>query len=70
MAATHSLDSTASVSPVLYLAFELSAGQWKLATTTARGQRARRCVRVAGGNLYRASTMDAALLQSQADSSP
>jgi transposase len=41
MSATHSLDSTASVSPVLYLAFELSAGQWKLATTTARGQRAR-----------------------------
>jgi transposase len=41
MTATHSLDSTASVSPVLYLAFELSAGQWKLASTTARGQRAR-----------------------------
>jgi transposase len=41
MTATHSLNSTASVSPVLYLAFELSAGQWKLASTTARGQRAR-----------------------------
>jgi hypothetical protein len=27
MTATHSLDSTASDSPVLYLAFELSAGQ-------------------------------------------
>jgi hypothetical protein len=26
---------------VLYVAFELSSGQWKLASTTARGQRAR-----------------------------
>jgi transposase len=41
MTATHRLDSTASAPPVLYLAFELSAGQWKLASTTARGQRAR-----------------------------
>jgi transposase len=41
MAATHSLKSTASAAPVLYLAFELSAGQWKLASSTARGQRAR-----------------------------
>ena len=41
MTATHSLDCTPSVSPVLYLAFELSSGQWKLASTTARGQRAR-----------------------------
>ena len=41
MTATHSVDSTASVSPVLYVAFELSNGQWKLASTTARGQRAR-----------------------------
>ena len=41
MSATHSLNSTASFSPVLYVAFELSSGQWKLASTTARGQRAR-----------------------------
>jgi transposase len=41
MTATHSLNSTASTSPVLYLAFELSNGQWKLASTTARGQAAR-----------------------------
>jgi len=41
MAATHSLKSTASAAPVLYLAFELSAGQWKLASSTSRGQRAR-----------------------------
>ena len=41
MAATHSLNSTASFAPVLYVAFELSSGQWKLASTTARGQRAR-----------------------------
>jgi transposase len=41
MTATHSLNSTASASPVLYLAFELSTGQWKLASTTAHGQRAR-----------------------------
>jgi transposase len=41
MTATHSLSSTTSVTPVLYLAFELSAGQWMLASTTARGQRAR-----------------------------
>ena len=26
---------------MLYVAFELSSGQWKLASTTARGQRAR-----------------------------
>ena len=41
MAATHSLNSTPSVAPVLYVAFELSSGQWKLASSTARGQRAR-----------------------------
>jgi transposase len=41
MSATHSVDSTASVAPVLYLAFELSSGQWKVASSTARGQRAR-----------------------------
>jgi transposase len=41
MSATHSLDSTASVTPVLYLAFELSSGEWKLASSTARGQQPR-----------------------------
>jgi hypothetical protein len=41
MTATHSLNSTASASPVLYLAFELSNREWKLASTTARGQAAR-----------------------------
>jgi transposase len=41
MSATHSVNFTVSVAPVLYVAFELSAGQWKLASTTARGQRAR-----------------------------
>jgi hypothetical protein len=41
MSATHSLDSTVSVTPVLYLAFELSSGEWKLASSTARGQRSR-----------------------------
>jgi hypothetical protein len=41
MSATHSLNSTASSAPVLYVGFELSSGQWKLASTTARGQRAR-----------------------------
>jgi hypothetical protein len=38
MAATHSLDTTTSVTPVLYVAFELSSGEWKLASSTARGQ--------------------------------
>jgi transposase len=41
MSTTHSLNSTASSASVLYVAFELSSGQWKLASTTARGQRAR-----------------------------
>jgi transposase len=41
MSATHSVNSTVSVAQVLYVAFELSAGQWKLASSTARGQRAR-----------------------------
>ncbi len=41
MTATHSFKSTTSVAPVLYVAFELSDGQWKLASTTARGQQAR-----------------------------
>ena len=52
MTATHSLNSTASVAPVLYVAFELSNGQWKLASTTARGQAAR-VVSVPAGDLER-----------------
>ena len=50
MSATHSINSTGSVASVLYVAFELSAGQWKLASTTARGQRGSRCVS-AGQNI-------------------
>jgi hypothetical protein len=38
MSATHSVNFTVSVAPVLYVAVKLSAGQWKLASTTARGQ--------------------------------
>jgi transposase len=41
MTATHSLDSTRSVAPVLYVSFELSSGQWRIASTTARGQQPR-----------------------------
>jgi transposase len=41
MTATHSLDSTRSHAPVLYIAFELSSNQWKMASTTARGQQPR-----------------------------
>src|SRR6516165_7099940 len=41
MTATHRLYSTASAAPVLCLAFELSDGQWKMASTSARGQQAR-----------------------------
>jgi transposase len=41
MSAIHSVDSTVSVTPVLYLALELSSGEWKLASSTARGQRSR-----------------------------
>ena len=41
MTATHGLDSISSNSQLLYVAFELSSGQWKLASSTARGQRAR-----------------------------
>jgi hypothetical protein len=41
MSAIHSVNSTVSVASVLYVGFELSAGQSKLASTTARGQRAR-----------------------------
>jgi hypothetical protein len=41
MTATHRLYSTASAAPVLCVAFELSDGQWKMASTSARGQQAR-----------------------------
>jgi transposase len=41
MAATHSVNSTPSVAPVLYVAFELSSGQWQIASSTAPGQRPR-----------------------------
>jgi hypothetical protein len=41
MSATHSVNSTVPAASVLYDAFELSAGQWKVAWTTARGQRPR-----------------------------
>jgi hypothetical protein len=41
MTATHSLNSTRSLGAVLYLSFELSSNQWKIASTTARGQKAR-----------------------------
>jgi hypothetical protein len=49
MAATHSLDSIQSVRPLLYLSFELSNNQWKVASTTARGQK-RRLVSVPAGD--------------------
>jgi transposase len=41
MTATHSLDLSRSVTPVLYVSFELSSSQWKMASTTARGQQPR-----------------------------
>jgi transposase len=41
MTATHSLDSIRSARPVLYLSFELSSSQWKIASTIARGQKPR-----------------------------
>ena len=41
MTATQSLDSTRSVARVLYLSFELSSDQWKIASTAARGQHPR-----------------------------
>jgi hypothetical protein len=46
MAATHSVNSTPSVAPVLYAAFELSSGQWKLASSSARGRQRARIVSV------------------------
>jgi transposase len=50
MSATHKSHSTPSVEPVLYLAFELSANQWKIASTAARGQKPR-VVTVPAGDL-------------------
>jgi hypothetical protein len=50
MKATHSLDFTRSVAPVLYFSFELSTNQWKMASTTARGQQPR-VVSVPAGDL-------------------
>ena len=52
MAATHSLDSTRSVAPVLYGSFELSSYQWKLASTTARGQQPRPSIVQLGKKIY------------------
>jgi transposase len=49
MTATHSLDSTRSPGPVLYLSFELSNNYWKIASTTGGGQKAR-IVSVRGGD--------------------
>jgi transposase len=50
MAATHSVQSTRSVSSVLYVSFELSCSEWKVASTTARGQQPR-VVSVPAGDL-------------------
>jgi transposase len=50
MTTTHDSQFTTSVEPVLYLAFELSANQWKIASTTTRGQKPR-IVTVTAGNL-------------------
>jgi transposase len=41
MTATHSLDSIRSARPLLYLSFERSSSQWKVASTNARGQKPR-----------------------------
>ena len=41
MTATHSTNCTASNAPVLYLALELGAGNWKLAFTVGLGQKPR-----------------------------
>ncbi len=49
MAATHGADSTPSVAPVPYVAFEMGSGQAKLASSFAGGQRAR-IVSVPAGN--------------------
>jgi transposase len=41
MTATHSIDSTVTAAPVLYMALELSSGTWKLALTVGLGQKPR-----------------------------
>ena len=41
MSATHTIDSTAAASPVLYLAFELGNDSWKLAFTIGAAQKPR-----------------------------
>ena len=41
MTATHSTDCTASNAPVLYLALELGASNWKLVFTVGLGQKPR-----------------------------
>jgi transposase len=48
MTATHATDSTTATGPVLYLAFELGRGSWKLAFTTGAGQKPRLRSLVAG----------------------
>jgi hypothetical protein len=41
MATTHSVNSIRSAGPVIYFSLELYNSQWKLASTTARGQKPR-----------------------------
>jgi len=41
MAATHNTNCTASCAPVLYLALDLGASNWKLAFTVGLGQKPR-----------------------------
>jgi len=50
MAATHNVQSTRPVSSVLYVSFELSCSEWKIASTTARGQQPR-VVSIPAGDL-------------------
>ena len=38
MSATHAVQSTSVSTPVLYVAFELSWGTWKMAFTVGAGQ--------------------------------
>ena len=52
MAATHSLNCTSAVAPVLYVAFELSSGQWKLASSTARKRGIGQALTVGRCNAY------------------
>jgi hypothetical protein len=48
MPATHATDPTTPSGPVLYLAFELGRGSWKLAFTTGAGQKPRLRSQAAG----------------------